>query len=137
MEPILPQAFRDALPSKSDEQLRGILVNSTDYLPEAVLAVRDELRRRGTLEQEKEAVKEAILQIGRQHAVRVFERMFVPLSPFARICIFLFCPLLLAFLLSYSYSRGGYLLKRNQLWICWLAGFALRAIFILLLVFAR
>ena len=42
----LPDAFWEQLPQKSDEELYEVLLREEDYLPEAVAAVQEELRKR-------------------------------------------------------------------------------------------
>ncbi len=44
--PPLPEAFWEQLPQKSDRELYEVLLQPDDYLPEALEAVQEEIRRR-------------------------------------------------------------------------------------------
>ncbi len=42
----LPEAFREQLPQKTDLELYEVLCQPNDYLPEALAAVKEEMRKR-------------------------------------------------------------------------------------------
>jgi hypothetical protein len=42
----LPEAFWEQLPQKSNEELCEVLLHQDDYLPEALVAVKEEMRKR-------------------------------------------------------------------------------------------
>jgi hypothetical protein len=61
----LPKDFSEQLPLRTDEDLFGALARQEDYLPEALAAIRAELRRRDlSLDREQEIKVRALAQLG-------------------------------------------------------------------------
>jgi hypothetical protein len=113
----LPQEFWKKFRETTDEQLFDMLAHSDDYVPEALEAVRVELRKRG-LAPEKVTQLEATTK---QKHTDEQQRAEESLSWILKVFIVLFCvtlliaAVILALLPSY-YSARGYTKKAKQCW---------------------
>ena len=109
----LPPEFLTQLPTKTDEELYEMLGQADDYLPEAIEAAREELRKRA-LPAERAANLEAAVQ-SQKVAVdaRSQERLGWPM----RILIFLLCAGIAGAILAVYYGSKGYKRKESDCWI--------------------
>ncbi len=109
----LPRDFWEQLQSRSDQDLYEMLANEADYLPEAIAAAREELRKRNlTLEQVTQLQAVAQLEQASQKA-KADEHLGWPM----RILIFFLCAGLLGAVLAVYYESKGYKTKAKEAWI--------------------
>ncbi len=109
----LTAEFWDQLPTKGDGELYDILVHEANYLPEALLAARDELRKR-SLPPERIAPLEAAAQA---HAMAEVTKANEHLSWPLRILIYALCPIVPCAVLAAYYDAKGYKQKASDCWI--------------------
>ncbi len=112
----LPREYSKHLPERTDEQLYDVLAHSDDYLPEALEAVKEELRKRN-VPRETAAQLEATIQ---QKLTGEQQKADESLSWVLKVVMFLLCAssvgiLGLVLLPSYYKSRG-YTRKARQCW---------------------
>src|SRR2546426_11876712 len=105
--------FWEQLSSKTDAELYDMLAHQDDYLAEALVAARDELKKRN-LAPEKVAQIEAEVESEKIAAeAKAQQRLSWP----ARILIFLFCGGLAGIALAFYYEIKGYKRKATDCWI--------------------
>jgi hypothetical protein len=109
----LPKDFWEQLSQKSDAELYDILAHKEDYLPEALIAATDQLKKRN-LAPEKLAELES--DVERKKAIEDTKAQ-EPLSWFMRIFIFVFCSGLFGAMFAVYYSNQGYKKKASDCWI--------------------
>jgi len=125
----LPTDFHKTLAEKTDEHLFDMLAHPDDYLPEALMVARGEIKRRNLgpaiitqLEQRSEIIRTQELQIANE-----------PLSWFVGIIIAILpLGILLMFILAYAYRSSGYTKKSKECWKWWVGGVVVWVMFIFL-----
>jgi hypothetical protein len=109
----LPSGFWEQLPGKSAEELYDMLLHEADYLPEALVATRDELARRNL-----PPPRAAQLQQAAQSNLAIEQdKASVPLDWPLRILIFVVCSGLLGMILAVYYDNKGYKRKARDCWV--------------------
>ena len=137
----LPQEFWKDLAERSDEQLYDMLAHADDYVPEALEAVREELRKRD-LPPERAAELEVAAQ---QKLTGEQQKAKEPLSWILKVVMFLLCATCVGIWCSallYSYYKSkGCTKKASQCWAWFIWGLViwpvLLIILALLIQFAR
>ena len=109
----LPKDFWEQLPQKSDGDLYDMLAHQDDYLPEALAAAREELRKRN-LAPERVAQLEAAAQT---HKAEEDTKAEVRLGWPMRIVIFFLCAGIFGALLAVYYDSKGFKKKASDCWI--------------------
>jgi hypothetical protein len=109
----LPQDFGEQLPLKTDAELYDMLAHQEDYLPEALVATKDELSKRN-LAPERIAQIEAIVQFQKAAAeTKAQERLGWPMCIF----LFIFFAGIFGAVLAVYYDNKGYKRKASECWI--------------------
>jgi len=132
-----PKEFFEKLPSRTDEELFDILAHSENYLPAAIEAANKEISRRG-IEPEKGRAGAAEI-LSQEEAARSdrLKQSDDPLPLWARILTVVFCPLLLAVILWFSYRSNGFKRKAREIWLFYFIGVGWRAVaFAIILILA-
>jgi hypothetical protein len=115
----LPKDFWEQLPQKADGDLYEMLAHQDDYLPEALDAAREELRKRD-LPPERVSQLKAVVQTHKASEVaKASERLGWP----TRILIFLLCAGLSGAILAVYYDSKGYKQKSSDCWITMVISF--------------
>jgi hypothetical protein len=109
----LPPDFWETLPQKTDIDLYEMLAHPDDYLPEALAAAKEELRKRN-LPPEQSARLEKIVE---SEKVEENAKARIPLSWPMRILIFLLCFGLLGIVLALYYDSKGFKHKARDCWV--------------------
>jgi hypothetical protein len=108
----LPKEFWEQLPEKTDGELYDMLAHQADYLPEALDATRDELRKRN-LSPERVAQLETTAQTHKAaEATKASERLSWPML----ILIFFLCAGTAGAVLAVYYDSKGYKQKASDCW---------------------
>ena len=129
----LPKDFWKQLPLKSDAQLLEMLARADDYLPEAIIAAKEELGRR-------DIPPEVVTQIeGKVQSEKLAEsaRADEPLAWPLRILIFLFCSGVLGVLLAMYYDNRGYTRKSKECWMTLFASLAFHVVMAVLILLTQ
>jgi len=109
----LPKNFPEQLAEKIDGDLYDMLAHPDDYLPEALAAAREELRKRN-LPAERVAQLEAVAQTHKAaEDTKAGERLGWPM----RILIFFLCAGFAGVLLAVYYDSKGFKRKASDCWI--------------------
>jgi len=109
----LPRDFWEQLPLKTDAELYDMLAHQEDYVPEALLAAKNELSKRNLSPETVVQLKTGSESQKAADEAKAQERLGWPI----RIVIFIFCAGLLAILLAVYYDNKGYKKKASDCWI--------------------
>lgn len=117
MNTPLPSQFWEELPQKSDIELYEMLAQKDDYLPEAVAAAGDELRRRN-LDIPKAAQIQSIVEsqiLNREK--KAHERLSWPTRLLIAVGVAMALGILPFFIVVGYYHMQGYKQKAKDCWI--------------------
>jgi hypothetical protein len=109
----LPPDFWETLPQKTDIDLYDMLARADDYLPEALAAAKEELRKRN-LPPEHTARLQIIVESEKAEQRAKAE---IPLSWPMRILVFFLCAGLVTILLAVYYDSKGFKRKARDCWV--------------------
>ena len=109
----LPREFWEELPQKTDAELYDILSHEEDYLPEALMAAKEELNKRNVAPERIAELETRAESQKKEENAKAEQRLSLPL----RVLIFLFCGGIFGALLAFYYSNHGYTKKANDCWV--------------------
>ena len=109
----LPKDFWTELPTKSDAELYGMLAHEGDYLPEAIVAAKEELAKRKLAPEQAAKLEVSAHSQKEAEGVRASERLGWPM----RILIFFLCAGMGGAILAVYYDSRGYKTKATDCWI--------------------
>lgn len=129
----LPQEFWEQLPQQTDAGLYTMLSHQADYLPEAIEAAKEELRKRKLTEP-----RAAQLEAESQSETAAEEAMAnEPLSWPMRIVLFIVCSGLLGAIMAVYYDKKGFKRKATECWVVLGVSLLFWLVFSFLLAVAR
>jgi hypothetical protein len=109
----LPTEFWQQLPRKTDEELYDMLAHAGDYLPEALQALEEELKRRNLPTARTSQLQARVESQKVAERDRADETLGWPM----RILVFLLCGGLVGAVLAAYYDSKGYKRKSYECWI--------------------
>jgi len=109
----LPQDFWQQLPLKTDVELYDMLDHQEDWLPEALAAAREELRKRNLSPDKITQIESAAQSQKAAMSTKANERLGWPM----RIFLFIFFAGIFGAVLAVYYDHKGYKRKASDCWI--------------------